>query len=105
MDSSFIIIALVVWRLTHLFTKEDGPFDLIFGLRKKAGEGFFRSLLDCFYCLSIWVALPFGIWQGQTWWQMLLLWWAYSGAACLLEQATVFGKDHHNKPDYFEDKN
>jgi hypothetical protein len=69
-------------------SKEDGPFDLIFLLRRKAGAGFFGNLLDCFYCLSLWIALPVGIWLGSTWIEKILFWWALSGAACLLEQAT-----------------
>ncbi len=98
----FIICSLAVWRLTHLFGKEDGPFDIIYYLRKKAGTGFFGKLLDCFYCLSIWMALPFGIWFGTGWLQKIILWLAFSGAACLLEQATT----KNNFPDekeYHED--
>lgn len=85
---NLLIAVLSVWRITHLLGKEDGPFDIIFLLRKKAGEGFFGNLLDCFYCLSIWVSLPFGMWLGEDLLQKLLLWLALSGAACLLEQAT-----------------
>lgn len=91
----FFIFSLVIWRLTHLLTKEDGPFDIIFHLRKKTGNGLFGKLLDCFYCTSIWVALPFGIRQGNFWWEKLLFWIALSGAACLLEQATS-GSNHHS---------
>jgi len=58
----FAVALLAVWRITHLLSKEDGPFDLIFNLRKKIGQGFFATLLDCFYCLSIWTAIPFAIW-------------------------------------------
>lgn len=98
----FILSALAVWRLTHLLGKEDGPFDIIFLMRKKAGAGFFGSLLDCFYCLSIWIALPFGLWLGQTWIEKILMWLALSGAACLLEQGTTKNNsgDHI---DYHED--
>jgi len=102
MEVSFLIMTLVVWRLTHLFSKEDGPFDWIFILRKKAGAGFLGSLLDCFYCLSIWIALPFGIWLGQNWIEKLLLWLALSGAACLLEQATTKSK-FPGQTEYHED--
>lgn len=95
---------MAVWRLTHLFSKEDGPFDLVYHLRKKAGAGFFGSLLDCFYCTSVWVALPFGMWAGDPWWEKLLYWWALSGTACLLEQATSHLKyPTHQTPDYKED--
>jgi hypothetical protein len=100
----FILLALATWRITHLFSKEDGPFDVIYLVRKKAGAGFFGSLLDCFYCVSVWVAFPFGLWQGNNWWQKLLCWWALSGAACLLEQATTISKKNkENTPDYKED--
>lgn len=98
----FILSVLAVWRLTHLFNKEDGPFDIIFLIRKKAGAGFFGSLLDCFYCLSIWIALPFGIWLGVTWWEKILTWLALSGAAALLEQATT-KNDDNQPPLYHED--
>ncbi len=84
-----IIMGLCVWRITHLCSAEDGPFDIIFKIRKQLGQGFFGSLLDCFYCLSLWVSLPFAIYQGDTWDQIILLWLALSGLACLLEQATT----------------
>jgi hypothetical protein len=98
----FIVTILAAWRITHLLSKEDGPLDIVFLIRKKAGAGFFGSLLDCFYCTSVWIALPFGLWLGNSWWEKLLYWWAISGGACLLEQATK----HHNqnKPsEYTED--
>lgn len=100
----FILSVLAAWRLTHLLGKEDGPFDLIFLLRKKAGAGFFGNLLDCFYCLSLWIALPLGIWLGNDWLEKILYWWAISGAACLLEQVTMDKKNkEHDMPDYKED--
>jgi Protein of unknown function (DUF1360) len=101
----FMLSSLAVWRITHLFSKEDGPFDIIYSIRKKAGAGFFGSLLDCFYCTSVWVALPFGLWTGNTWPEKLLYWAAFSGAACLLEQATAAkDKDRHDDmPEYKED--
>ncbi len=99
----FILASLATWRITHLLSKEDGPFDLIYLMRKKAGAGFFGNLLDCFYCLSIWVSLPFAIWIGNTRKEEFLLWLAYSGAACLLEKATDQKMYDDNKPIYSED--
>jgi len=98
----FVLMSLAVWRLTHLLGKEDGPFDIIFLMRKKAGAGFFGSLLDCFYCLSIWIALPFAFWIGTGAKEIFLFWLAFSGAACLLEQATTKKKDIQT-PEYSED--
>lgn len=101
----YVISALGTWRVTHLLSKEDGPFDIIFLLRKKAGAGFFGNLLDCFYCLSLWVAIPFALYAGNNWKEMILLWLAFSGAACLPEKL-ISGRIPHHKEEqhYFEDK-
>jgi len=108
MNTIYLVLSvLAVWRITHLLSKEDGPFDIIYAIRKKAGAGFFGSLLDCFYCTSVWVSLPFGLWTGIGWPEKLLYWAALSGAACLLEQATTSKNadryDAHDTPDYKED--
>jgi hypothetical protein len=84
----FVIGALCVWRVTHLFQAEDGPWDLFVAIRKLAGRGFFGKLLDCFHCLSIWVAIPVALLIAKGWKERLLVWLALSGAAILLERAT-----------------
>lgn len=84
----FILMGLTVWRITHLLSNEDGPFDMVIKFRKLFGQGFFGTLLDCFYCLSIWVAIPFASLSGDSISEILLLWGALSGFACLLEKAT-----------------
>lgn len=100
----FTLAVLAVWRLTHLLSKEDGPFDLVFRLRKALGQGFFGHLMDCFYCLSVWIAAPVGVWLGADWKEKLLYWLALSGAACLLEQATAKPEKAAPKPPtFFED--
>lgn len=101
---NFILATLALWRITHLIAKEDGPWDVIYRIRKASGAGFFGSLLDCFYCVSIWTAIPFGCWLGNSWWEKFLYWLALSGAVCLLEQLTISGiKPVAGKPDYEED--
>ncbi|HEY5369414.1 MAG TPA: DUF1360 domain-containing protein [Hanamia sp.] len=100
----FIVLSLAIWRITHLFSKEDGPFDIIYRLRKAIGADFFGSLLDCFYCTSVWVALPFGLWEGNSWREKLLLWIALSGAACLLEKATDRKNNKSDEPIYLEEE-
>jgi len=82
----FLISVLAVWRVTHLIQAEDGPFDVVYKLRKLAGESFFGSLMDCFFCLSIWVALPPGIYFGNDWMEKALLTLSFSAAAIFLEQ-------------------
>jgi hypothetical protein len=81
------LASLATWRLTHLFAKEDGPADMFFRLRRWVGNGFFGQVLDCFYCLSLWVAAPIAIVLSSTLIDFILLWLALSGAACLLERS------------------
>ncbi len=77
---------LAVWRVAHLLTAEDGPGDLLVRLRRAAGTGPLAGLLDCFYCVSLWVALPLAWWIGQSWKERGLLWPALSAGAILLER-------------------
>jgi hypothetical protein len=79
---------LTVWRVTHLLQAEDGPWDITVRLRRAAGNGFWGKLLDCFYCLSVWVAAPLAFLLGESWWERALLWPSLSAGASLLEQAT-----------------
>jgi hypothetical protein len=79
---------LTVWRITHLLSAEDGPWDIVIRLRRWAGEGFLGKLLDCFYCLSVWIAAPLGYVIGESWLERLLLWPSLSAGAILLERVT-----------------
>ncbi|MFN0108769.1 MAG: hypothetical protein ACKVZH_07940 [Blastocatellia bacterium] len=89
---SFVIAILATWRITHLLAKEDGPAYIIARIRALLGDGLLGQLMDCFKCLSMWVALPitlllFQPWHNwHNWMDCFLGWFAISGAACLLEQ-------------------
>jgi len=71
-----------------LLNKEDGPWNLFFRLRKRVGDGFWGQLLDCFLCLSVWIAAPLALLIGESWKERLLLWPALSAAVILLERLT-----------------
>jgi hypothetical protein len=89
MDSpwfSFVLSLLATWRVTHLISREDGPADVLLKLRLRAGAGIFGHLMDCFNCLSLWIALPFAFVVGRSALEKLLSWLALSGGACLLER-------------------
>lgn len=85
----FPIAVLGVWRITHLLVAEDGPADIIVRLRRAAGSGAISAALDCFYCLSVWMAVPFAIVTGASWLERALLWPALSGGAILVERLTA----------------
>jgi hypothetical protein len=82
----FVVGVFAVWRLTHLLQAEDGPWDIVVWLRRAAGDGQWGRLMDCFYCLSVWIALPFAAVLGASWSHQLLLWPALSGAAIVLDR-------------------
>lgn len=81
-----VVGALVTWRITHLLWAEDGPGDVVARLRERAGSRWWGQLMDCFSCLSIWVALPFAVLLGRTVEGRLLLWPALSGGAIVVER-------------------
>ena len=84
-----ILAILGVWRITHLLQAEDGPWNLVARFRRSLGDGLPGQVLDCFYCLSLWIAVPFAWVVGVGWRERLLLWPALSGSAVLLERATA----------------
>lgn len=79
--SRFLVGALATWRVTHLLVEEDGPGDAVVRLRRRAGDGWIGSALDCFYCLSIWTAVPVAAAVARRPRAAPLTWLALSGAA------------------------
>jgi hypothetical protein len=84
-----LLAVLATWRVTHLLALEDGPWDAVTRLRARLGAGMLGRLMDCFYCLSVWMAVPFAFFVGRTAVEVLVAWLAVSGGACLLERATA----------------
>jgi Protein of unknown function (DUF1360) len=82
----FLLAVLATWRVTHLLANEDGPADVIFRLRRSLGGGFIGSLMDCFNCMSVWIAAPLALFVSQNLLSWAVSWLALSGAACLLER-------------------
>ena len=90
-----MVAVLATWRISHLVAKEDGPFDLVLRARARAGTSVLGRLMDCPYCVSVWVAVPFAGWLARRGrlrgTDVVPFWLAISGGACLLEQATSGG--------------
>ena len=82
------VAALATWRVAHLVAYEDGPANVVARARERAGTGLRGDLMDCFYCLSLWAAIPFTLAAGPRRRDVVQTWLALSGAACLLERAT-----------------
>jgi hypothetical protein len=97
-----VVGILAVWRITHLLHAENGPWNLVARLRRKAGSGFWGKLLDCFYCLSLWGSIPFAVYIGNSKSERFLLWLAFSAGASLLERITT--RPALAPAEYFEDE-
>jgi Protein of unknown function (DUF1360) len=82
-----VLAVLATWRVTHFFVNEDGPWEVVTRLRRRAGESFWGRLMDCFYCVSVWVGSVFALAAAASWREWPLYWLAISGAACLLERS------------------
>jgi hypothetical protein len=82
-----VLAVLATWRVAHLLTAEDGPFGAVAALRSRLGLSFAGGMMDCFGCMSLWVALPFAFYVAERPPDLLMAWLGLSGAAFLLERA------------------
>jgi hypothetical protein len=85
---SFMLCALAIWRLTHFLVAEDGPWDVVVRVRVRLGDSVFGRAMDCFYCMSLWFAIPFAFMIASHILSWMVAWLSLSAAASLLEQAT-----------------
>jgi hypothetical protein len=74
----FILISLAVWRITSLLVIEEGPWNIFLKLRRSIDS--YNSPLNCFWCMSVWVALPFAFYYG------IIPWLAISALAILFDE-------------------
>jgi Protein of unknown function (DUF1360) len=84
----FAVASLATWRVAHLISAEDGPLETIVRLRRTAGDTWAGDLMDCFYCLSLWVAAPLTPLIARRNRDLPAIWLGLSGASCLLERIT-----------------
>ena len=89
----YLLLVIIVWRVTHLLRAEDGPFDLLLKIRNILGKSVIGTMVGCFYCLSIWVGLAAACIEGDTLREIIILTLYYSGASLLLEKLT--NKEFH----------
>jgi len=80
------LCVLATWRVSHLIAHEDGPFDVIVRLRRRAGDGVLGRLMDCPYCLSLWIAAPVALLLTRDLGPWCVAWLAVSGGSSLLER-------------------
>jgi hypothetical protein len=81
---SIILASAAVWRITHLLQVEDGPFAIFERARVGLRRASLAGAVDCFYCLSLWVAAPFAVALARSLWEFVLTLFALSAFAILL---------------------
>jgi uncharacterized protein DUF1360 len=89
------IAILATWRVAHLVAHEDGPFDVVVRVRARAGSGVLGDLMDCPYCLSLWIAVPFAFSFAHDAFALCAASLAISGGASLLER---LAERHPSRP-------
>jgi hypothetical protein len=99
---AFCVAGLATWRLAHFLHGEDGPWRGVARLRQALGARRF-GVFECFFCVSVWAALPAALMVGAGWRQILLLWAALSAAAVLIERV-AFPATFIDAPEFSEDK-
>jgi hypothetical protein len=82
----FVLAVLATWRVSHLVVSEDGPWEFLARLRQWFGTSVLGRLMDCFGCVSIWVAAPIALFVFRRLPEWFICWLALSGAAFLLER-------------------
>jgi hypothetical protein len=81
-----VLAVLATWRVTHLLANEDGPADIIVRVRVWLGDRRIGQLMDCFNCLSLWIAAAAALFVTSRPLEWFLSWLALSGGVCLLQQ-------------------
>jgi hypothetical protein len=81
----FVVGVLAVWRVTHLLHLEHGPWGVLSRARAAADRIGLGGFVHCFFCLSLWVALPVAMWLAPAWPGRVVLWLALSAGAILIE--------------------
>lgn len=74
---------LATWRLTSLLCYEDGPATMFERLRSCKP---LTSLLSCFWCTSVWAAIPFAYLITDSWQTWPVSWLGLSAGAIIVEE-------------------
>jgi hypothetical protein len=95
----FILGSLATFRLSHLFTKERGPFAVFERLRNAmpGGRGLAKEWLSCIFCFSLSASalVCLILWLGGknlNWEEWILTCLSFSAVTLIINQALMFQK-------------
>jgi hypothetical protein len=78
----FFISCLAVWRLCHLLAEEDGPWGIVYRIRKRLGNSQLGRLMDCVGCSSMWISIPVALLISNM---FIITWLSLSAMTMLIE--------------------
>lgn len=81
----FLLAVFAVWRLSHLISREDGPWNTLLRLRVKLGRSGLGSGMDCFYCVSLWVSTLLAVLITASFRSFILVSLGISGITCVMQ--------------------
>ena len=95
----FLVGSLGAFRLSHLVSKERGPFAIFEKIRNlmPGGRGSAKEWLSCIFCFSLTASALVCVilWAGGVvlgWHEWILQWLAFSAITLILNQACQFEK-------------
>jgi len=81
-----VLSVLAVYRISHMLTREDGPFDIFIGFRHRIGQhNWIGRGMNCVLCVSFWLSALTGFVPGW-----LLLWFGIAGAVTFIHKVSDF---------------
>lgn len=85
------ILALASFRLAHMLTLEDGPFD-VFALIRGSLDPLQRTWIgrgiNCPLCVGFWASLfVLAVWFIPIVGPLLITWWAIAGLQTIIQKA------------------
>ena len=81
----FAAAVLGTYRAVRMFLLEDGPFDVFAAIRARVTQRTWVGRgLQCYLCLSFWVALGAASLMAANWRELVLLWGGIAGGAVVL---------------------
>lgn len=84
---SFILALLAVYRVSHLLTQEDGPFDLFSTLREKLGQATWVGRgAACLLCVSFWLSALPAFYLARTYVEFALYWGGIAGGVLVIRK-------------------
>ena len=89
---NLLMLSLIVYRLAHMITREDGPFGLAIKFRgfiavRMGDDSFVTQGFFCPLCVGFWIAsvVAYGMYHGQGF-VVVLQWLAIAGLSAFMER-------------------